>query len=155
MARKKAQAAMEFLMTYGWAILVVLVVIGALAYFGVLDPAKLLPDKCTATAGFSCADYTFLPAGPKVKLVNGMGQSITVTSAIVTPQADDPCTADLISTDTVVSAGGTLDLVSDCTATDGQFTVGDKGKASIEISYYVTDADFAKTMTVDVSATVQ
>jgi len=27
--KKKAQAAMEFLMTYGWAILVVLVVIGA------------------------------------------------------------------------------------------------------------------------------
>jgi len=30
---KKSQAAMEFLMTYGWAILVVLVAIGALAYF--------------------------------------------------------------------------------------------------------------------------
>ena len=36
MRGKKAQAAMEFLMTYGWAILVVLVTIGALAYFGVL-----------------------------------------------------------------------------------------------------------------------
>ena len=31
----RAQAALEFLMTYGWAILVVLVSIGALAYFGV------------------------------------------------------------------------------------------------------------------------
>ena len=30
---RKSQAAMEFLMTYGWAILVVLVAIGALAYF--------------------------------------------------------------------------------------------------------------------------
>jgi len=29
--QKKGQAAMEFLMTYGWAILVVLIVIGALA----------------------------------------------------------------------------------------------------------------------------
>ena len=35
---RKGQAAMEFLMTYGWAILVVLVVIGALAYFGILSP---------------------------------------------------------------------------------------------------------------------
>ena len=32
----RAQAAMEFLMTCGWAIIVVLVVIGALAYFGFL-----------------------------------------------------------------------------------------------------------------------
>jgi uncharacterized protein (UPF0333 family) len=30
---RKSQAAMEFLMTYGWAILVVLVALGALAYF--------------------------------------------------------------------------------------------------------------------------
>lgn len=36
MKNKKSQAAMEFLMTYGWAILVVLAAIAALAYFGVL-----------------------------------------------------------------------------------------------------------------------
>jgi len=34
---KKSQAAMEFLMTYGWAILVVLVALGALAYLAVLS----------------------------------------------------------------------------------------------------------------------
>lgn len=33
---KKGQNAMEFLMTYGWAILVMLIAVGALAYFGVL-----------------------------------------------------------------------------------------------------------------------
>jgi hypothetical protein len=56
MFKKKAQAAMEFLMTYGWAILVVLVAIGALAYFGVLSPENLLPEKCTGSAGFECLD---------------------------------------------------------------------------------------------------
>lgn len=35
---RKGQAAIEFLMTYGWAILVVLAAIGALFYFGVLGP---------------------------------------------------------------------------------------------------------------------
>lgn len=34
---KKSQVAMEFLMTYGWAILVVLAGIGALFYFGVWE----------------------------------------------------------------------------------------------------------------------
>jgi len=53
---KKAQAAMEFLMTYGWAILVVLVAIGALAYFGVLNPQRFLPDSCQGPAGFDCID---------------------------------------------------------------------------------------------------
>jgi len=34
---KRAQAAMELLMTYGWAILVVLFAIGSLFYFGVFS----------------------------------------------------------------------------------------------------------------------
>lgn len=35
---------LEFLMSYGWAILIVLIAIGALVYFGVLNPQKLLPS---------------------------------------------------------------------------------------------------------------
>ena len=38
MNNKKGQATMEFLATYGWAILVVLCAIGVLLYFGVIDP---------------------------------------------------------------------------------------------------------------------
>ncbi|MEK6967598.1 MAG: hypothetical protein AABX51_03125 [Nanoarchaeota archaeon] len=53
---RKAQAAMEFLMTYGWAILVVLVVISALAYFGVLDPTQLLPERCIFSSVYPCTD---------------------------------------------------------------------------------------------------
>jgi len=40
---KKSQAAMDFLITYGWAILIVLIMIGTLAYFGVLNPDKFTP----------------------------------------------------------------------------------------------------------------
>jgi hypothetical protein len=47
---KKSQAAMEFLMTYGWAILVVLVAIGVLAYFGVFNAHTNL-EKCTSSGG--------------------------------------------------------------------------------------------------------
>ena len=56
--KRKAQAAMEFLMTYGWAIIVVLVVIAALAYLGILSPAGLLPDRCNFQVGVHCADYS-------------------------------------------------------------------------------------------------
>lgn len=43
--KKKAQSALEFLTTYGWAFLVILIMIGALAYFGVLDPNRFLPEE--------------------------------------------------------------------------------------------------------------
>ena len=60
MFNKKSQAALEFIMTYGWAILVVLVAIGALAYFGVLSPDRFLPAKCTLQSGIACLDHKVL-----------------------------------------------------------------------------------------------
>ena len=54
---QRGQAALEFLTTYGWAFLVILVVIGALAYFGVLDPSKFVPERCTMQQEFTCKDY--------------------------------------------------------------------------------------------------
>ena len=54
---KKGQAALEFIMTYGWAIMVVMVMIGAISYFGIINPTKLLPERCTTTAEFNCIDH--------------------------------------------------------------------------------------------------
>lgn len=44
---KKAQAAIEFLMTYGWAILVILIAIGSLIYFGVPVSSNFISNKCS------------------------------------------------------------------------------------------------------------
>jgi len=81
MSKARGQAALEFLMTYGWAILVVLVVIGTLAYFGVLNPSVLLPEKCTLQMGFYCKDHQINQDNSEVslRLENGMGKGIIVT----------------------------------------------------------------------------
>ncbi len=47
---KKGQAAMEFLMTYGWAILAAIIAIGVLAYFGVFSPGKFVPSATVLNA---------------------------------------------------------------------------------------------------------
>jgi uncharacterized protein (UPF0333 family) len=82
---KKSQAAMEFLMTYGWAILVVLVAIGALAYFGVLSPDKFLPAKCQLPAGIACTDHRVSSTANTVEVVlrNGMGFDATGVSVSI------------------------------------------------------------------------
>jgi len=56
MAEKKAQSAMEYLMTYGWAILIVAVVLGALFELGVFSSASLLGTSCVAASGFLCSN---------------------------------------------------------------------------------------------------
>ena len=74
----RAQAAMEFLMTYGWAILVVLVVIGALSYFGVLSPSTLLPEKCTFPVSISCTDFAVTAGTITIGLQNGAGRDMII-----------------------------------------------------------------------------
>ena len=69
---KKSQAAMEFLMTYGWAILVVLAAIAALAYFGVLSPEKFLPEKCILQPGIACVSHKVEPAKVTLVISNGL-----------------------------------------------------------------------------------
>jgi len=43
---KKSQARMQFLMTYGWAILVLLIVLGSLTHFGVIGPRNREELSC-------------------------------------------------------------------------------------------------------------
>jgi len=69
---KQSQAAMEFLLTYGWAITIGIVAISALAYFGVLDPRDLFfHPVCEAPTGFSCLDHRMEYTPPD----GGLGQS--------------------------------------------------------------------------------
>ncbi len=80
---KKAQAAMEFLITYGWAILVVLAAIAALAHFGVLAPSKFLPEKCTLPAGIYCADFNLGAEKTTIVLLNSMGRDLILNSVSI------------------------------------------------------------------------
>jgi hypothetical protein len=55
---KRSQAALEFMMSYGWAILVVLISIGVLTAFGILDPSLyFIGNKCKIHGSFYCEDF--------------------------------------------------------------------------------------------------
>ena len=87
---RKGQAAMEFLMTYGWAILVVLAAIAALAYFGVLSPDRFFPDKCIIQGGgFSCVESSV--SGTSVTLVvrNSGGENMAEVNMTLTSETGD------------------------------------------------------------------
>jgi len=83
----RGQSAMEFLMTYGWAILIMLVVIAVLFYVGVLNPRNVAPNSLTLPAGFSAYDYAINENGYLVlDLGQGTGSSITVTQIACTTE---------------------------------------------------------------------
>jgi len=74
---------MEFLMTYGWAILVVLVAIGALVYFGVLSPSKFLPDTCSIGQGFACNGFKVTATTVQLIAVNSIGDDLSAVAVAI------------------------------------------------------------------------
>lgn len=108
MRNNKSQAALEFIMTYGWAILVVLVAIGALAYFGVLSPDKFLPSKCFFPPGIGCVDHKATATSLAITIRNSLGYDITVDGV----QAD-LCTS-LPSQGTVANGANPITYTLNC-----------------------------------------
>ena len=133
---KKSQAALEFIMTYGWAILVVLVAIGALAYFGVLSPDKFLPAKCTLSAGLACTDHKATASNLDIVFRNSLGYDITVTDVKA-----QQCTAQTGLSDTV-SNGGTKQYTFCCGASCVPASTGNAGSkynGNVNVTYTTPD----------------
>ena len=110
---------MEFLMTYGWAILVVLIVISVIAYFGVYKPGGLLPEKCTFPTGISCVDYSVTANYVTLTVYNSLGKGINIKGMTATGEAlgaGNLCTT--------VVAGGAPVLSDDCPTSTG---IGNNG----------------------------
>ena len=130
---KRAQAAMEFLMTYGWAILVVLAAIGALAYFGVLSPDRLLPSKCTLSPGFDFGDCKAATDGLRVSLYNGLGSDTTNATFIVntTDGSDVTCDEEWLITGGLAN-GATTGVHGMC---NGTYTENQRFDASVKVVY--------------------
>ena len=75
---RQGQAAMEFLATYSWAILAVLIAILALATFGFLNPSRFISGQCLLEPGIACVDFTVETERIVLVLQNGIGERITL-----------------------------------------------------------------------------
>ena len=125
---RKSQAALEFIMTYGWAILVVLVAIGALAYFGVLSPDKFLPAKCTLQSGIACVDHKVTPTTITLRITNSLGYDLSAITVKAGGCGTDATPATLSN-----GESGTYDITCASTLT------GSKYNDQVNVSYTVTE----------------
>jgi hypothetical protein len=81
MKLKKAQSAMEYLMTYGWAILIIAVVLGALFSLGVFSGTGILGTACIASSGYLCQNPIYLHTGGNVLVTLGQSTGTNWASA--------------------------------------------------------------------------
>jgi hypothetical protein len=137
---------MEFLMTYGWAILVVLAAIAALAYFGVLSPDRFFPDKCIVQGGgFSCVESRVSDGAATdtitVVLRNSGGsnmQSVNVTLSSETTSCD-VTGGDFIAVGGLNNGDSTNPLVFNCTSATALDNVN-KFRGTLTIDYLPDEA---------------
>ncbi|MEA1925436.1 MAG: hypothetical protein U9M95_06160 [Candidatus Altiarchaeota archaeon] len=135
--KRKGQAAIEYLATYGWAILMVSIVAIVIWQMGVLDPPAPPPD-CRGFSQIRPMDWVFKTGGGTmdIVLVNEANTKLELGANSVKASLDNvgPCTIDGPLSATNVSAGGTVTVtLSGCPA--GVMNPGDYYKARINITY--------------------
>ena len=145
---KKGQAAMEYLMTYGWAILVIVIVLAALWYLGVFNVVTRVPEQCSFPPEAQCAATKVTTNGSLIfDLTNvGFAKSITVTGVACTADTSkDAGTVNYTTTSTQIAIGKTQTFTAangiDCKdASNADVTLGAAGdtyKSKIYVRYYL------------------
>lgn len=89
-SKRRGQAALEYLVTYGWALAVIVIAVGVLSYFGFLNPNKYIQDSCEFGEQLKCVDQ-YMEAddnGANGQIVmrfrNNFEDSINITGAYPT-----------------------------------------------------------------------
>jgi len=86
---RKGQTAMEYLMTYGWAILIIMVVVAVLFYLGVFNIGNTI-SQCSFPPGFTCVTNKLQANTARLylKIGQGTGHNIRITGVNCTQQTD-------------------------------------------------------------------
>lgn len=134
---RKGQTAMEYLMTYGWAILIILIVAGVLAYYGVFSPSGFLGPSARGFAEvYILQPWSFNAAGTLTfKIENRVGADITLTNAY----GKIGTTSQTVALSSTITAGEQSGfLTSAFTSLNG--TSGNSYSLDLWLEYYTTNS---------------
>ncbi len=140
---KKGQGAMEYLMTYGWAILVVMIVGVVLWQLGIFNLGGTVSKTMSGFGAVKPLDWSLTPAvsNDNVVLVNGEGTKVTLKSI----SFSGDCVAATITANvagTTIDAGDTKSIptvaADICPGTAPSANAGSSYKVTLTISYNKT-----------------
>ncbi|NIO44685.1 MAG: hypothetical protein GTN36_03990 [Candidatus Aenigmarchaeota archaeon] len=149
----KGQTAVEYLMTYGWAILIILIVAGVLAYYGIFAPAGFLGPTARGFGQVQVLNpWAVSTAGVvTLNLANRVGGAINITQAVLTIDATDYTCTPTVELEIASGEDDTFTCTSAPTPITGADT-GESYSATTVISYrYPSDAataDFSTSGTI-------
>lgn len=160
--KRKGQSAMEYLMTYGWAILIVIIVAAALYALGVFNPATFTGRTATGFTQLGAPtdwDLDSTTGTFKMKLANNkIASQVTVKTITAALKGGNTytyntsnCTGD--GNYMLIGPGGTVDIDTHCTGPTYNLTFtglssGTSYSVDVDILYNAGGYDHTDTGTV-------
>ena len=135
----KGQTAMEYLMTYGWAIVVIVIVLGLLA---LMFSQTQTMERCTVspTGTFSCDYHVAYKQGNDVHanatLTNLQDAGVHISKVACTVGKTEPTAYDSVNKD--VGAGDSISLDAICKDA-GNMNVGDRFSGMLWVKYCLSN----------------
>lgn len=138
MNSRKGQAALDFLMTYGWAIALVVIIAAVLFALGIFDVSNFVGNKASGFSGVAVAGWQMGTDGTlTMKLSNQVGQQIRIDSVNATVNGASAITSPAVT----LSTGSTTDFIT-LTFANSTLPVGSGYTASVVIGYTDLSAGF-------------
>lgn len=154
MMDRKAQSALEYLMTYGWAILIIVIVGAALFALGVFNPGGTTALQIRGLSNFQVDDALFSTDGNLTLVLGVKTGKTTVVSDIdfaVSGLATCNNTADIADVTIPASLTKTISVNPDTLC---GLTQGDRVDLDVDIVYTVTGSSLVHTDTGTITITV-
>jgi len=139
--KRKGQAAMEFLMTYGWAILAAIIVIGILAFY--FRPTDLGSGNSYVNEPLHLVSQSVRGTSLQLQIRNDEATGITVFKAVVNGTSPDTDCTYSDSTGTAFAVGESKVIAATCGAI---LTTGTTYQGSIDVIYLKTGAALNSTV---------
>lgn len=143
MSFRKGQAALDFLMTYGWAIALVVIIAAVLFALGIFDVSTFTGSRAAGFAGVAVSGWNLGTAGTmSMKLSNQVGTQVRIDGVSVTIGTT---TATLAGLPVTLNTGQQSATLSTAAGSFGNLTAGTGYTAKVNVNYTDTNANFAYT----------
>lgn len=133
---KHSQSSMEYLMTYGWAVLIVAVAIALMYSLGVFSPRVERTGVCVPYPGFSCTSPVLYPNGRLTTEIGSAAlgsQPVTISAIGCSNTTSAPSSIPYLSQPITLSTGGQAPIEFQCPGVSTQ--LGSKFTGTLWVMY--------------------
>ncbi len=140
---KKGQAALDFLMTYGWAIALIVIIAAVLFALGIFDVNAFVGNKAVGFSQIAVKGWGLSTAGTfTIKLSNQAGVPVSIDNVSI---VIGNTTATLNGLPVSLTTGADSAILSTGAGAFGNQTSGNSYTAKVTIAYTDTNANFPYT----------